>query len=251
MALKDLFRMSSSAIREKLSELEQKRSNKQKEQAEITEHLASMEAELKKANLEFQLEDSSSAAKRAEELRSRIAKVKPQLDRVEEEVRSISEAQTALQQKLGPSQQREVRAVFEDKCKSLSALGGEIETLLSALSKKVAQGAELASECQQVSLPHTHGSHAQAAQCNDAFRDAFLAGLMLHFEDSVPYIRSLGLTHAKQTMASNGGFGSYLESRLRSELRRLDFALTGSPNQTVANELPSESEVGAEDVASA
>jgi chromosome segregation ATPase len=225
-----LGQLTTMAIDGRIADLQQKQAKKNQEQSAIRQHLGKLGPELESAELEAVLEDSPTARKRAEDLKVRIPALKAKDSDFTRDLQVIEAALSELRNRRAAAEGREIEAKFDARCKALSSLGKDIEPLFAALAKKIAQGVALASECQSVSLPHTHGSHAQTAQCNDAFRDAVLAALIASLEESVPYIRALGLERAKQAVLASG-VGAYLDSRLEAEIRRLHFALTGTPNQ--------------------
>jgi hypothetical protein len=229
MALKDLLSgtPSVSAIESRKTELAKKKADKEEERQKLTQHLANLEQDIRAAELEYYAEDSGTAKKRRDELATRLPKLRSQIDQLEQEIGSISEALSVLASRRVSAEQREVLAKFDSKLRALFAVGKDIDPIIVALSRKVAEGTVLAMELQNLSLSNARGMVGGGPSCNDGFRETVLAAMVVALEQSLPQIKAVGFDYARNGLRSSGGFPAYLESRMTAELRKLKHALTG------------------------
>lgn len=234
MALKDIFGASSvAAIDAKLDELREKKARKQEEQTQIQEHLNSLQGELRKVNLEVQLEDSSAARKRLDELKSRIAKLEGQSREVGEEIVQNGEAAAELRQRREPALILQIESDFEEKRKTLMSVAREMDPLFDALRTKFARATEIAQELLKISaLPDRRPSYLPPG-CGRVLRDTFVATLRAKFEASEPYMQALGFDTAKRFVEGEGGsFSRALEKALQGEAIALKSILAASRDQS-------------------
>lgn len=227
--------LTTSAIDAKLLELDQKKSQKATARTELGNHLKNLDTELKRANLEFQLEETPSAGRIVNEVKGRVAKLQAQYDQIGEDIRAIEEAVSELKRRREPAQTREVLQSFEEQNKRLFSLAKEMEPLIAGLKKKIGEGSAIADQLQSFVFPLTNKPMITPVNCGATWREVVLRTLDFHLRDQLPYLAALGFDSRKYLADLDGSLSKLLAAQMDGAAKRLRLALTGEPNPTTNN----------------